>query len=174
MKHGLLFLFIGILTACSSNEIDNDLTQEIYSDAKYNYKQEDFVDEGYFIGPGPQFGLVENVEVIEQFYQNAKEGKQDILNMVFGTIEGDPIYKHIYFDGEKYQYVHDMTQDTYGVQEIFKTTCNDLQFVDSQKTPYDRFEGKVYLLTECDQGEGASVYIWGVPNKSKFKSGRPF
>lgn len=56
---------------------------------------------------------VHNLDRFEQFLNNLSAKKEDSVRLTAYTIEGDPIFKDLHYDGEKIQYSYDNSNDAY-------------------------------------------------------------
>jgi hypothetical protein len=52
---------------------------------------------------------------------------QPHVEVVFTTIEGDPIYEHFFIDAEAPVLIRDTREDDFGAQEITRTTCASVE-----------------------------------------------
>ncbi|MEK5232462.1 DUF4362 domain-containing protein [Lysinibacillus sp. FSL K6-0232] len=99
-------------------------------------------------------GKISNLEKFTSFIENIQKGAKDAIRITTYTIEGDPIYYHLDYDGDKIQYTYDNSQDKYagsgkGAQS---TTCSTIASRSDD-------EGIEYYLSGCSSEVGDSFYF---------------
>ncbi|WP_158598381.1 DUF4362 domain-containing protein [Falsibacillus albus] len=57
---------------------------------------------------------VDNLDRFEQFLINLSDKKKDKIRVTEYTLEGDPIYHDLQFDGKVIRYIYDNSNDEYG------------------------------------------------------------
>lgn len=69
-----------------------------------------------------------NTERFQEFLANTNAKKKDEIRITSYTMEGDPIFKDLVFDGEKYHYTYDNSHDGYAGQDkgIYKDICSEI------------------------------------------------
>jgi ribosome assembly protein YihI (activator of Der GTPase) len=92
-------------------------------------------------------GNVENIERLDLFVDKVKTGENDEIEITHYTIEGDPIYDKINFDGEQLTITHDNTEDEYGSKEIMTYTCENMTRKESETA-------LTYTLMDCQIPDG--------------------
>jgi hypothetical protein len=94
-------------------------------------------------------GNVSNLNRLDLFVENVAAKKSDEIKITHYTIEGDPIYDEVTFDGKQLTISNDNTEDKFGSREIFTYTCKDMIKNESDT----KLE---YLLTDCESPDGNS------------------
>ena len=94
-------------------------------------------------------GEISNLDKLEEFIKNIEDGDEDKVRIVRYTIEGDPIFNTLDYNGENIKYTYDDSQDEYaGSNKGEKsTTCANLE---SRKTK----DGVEYHLSDCSSDFG--------------------
>ncbi|EKN69803.1 hypothetical protein BABA_08426 [Neobacillus bataviensis LMG 21833] len=87
-------------------------------------------------------GGLENIERLDLFVKNTQNGKKDKVRLTQYTIEGDPIFQDLEYDGDKVAIKIDSTKDKFGGGEVRSYVCKGIQKQESNT------ETK-YLLEEC-------------------------
>ncbi|SFB07907.1 MULTISPECIES: DUF4362 domain-containing protein [unclassified Bacillus (in: firmicutes)] len=72
-------------------------------------------------------GGLENIERLDKFITNVEKGLKDKVRLVRYTIEGDPIYHNIDYDGENLDYTVDNSEDEYGAGEVENYICKKIE-----------------------------------------------
>ncbi|WP_369901871.1 DUF4362 domain-containing protein [Bacillus manliponensis] len=88
---------------------------------------------------------IENIDTFKKFIANMKKGKENEVQIVHYTKEGDPIFETVKYNGKEIEYVKDNSQDKLGDKEIEFDTCRSM----SEEKREDR---TVYALTKCEKG----------------------
>ena len=60
-------------------------------------------------------------ELWDTFYQNSEEGKEADITVCSYTIEGDPVYTWLSYDGIVFHAVTDNSRDHFGIPEMYHT-----------------------------------------------------
>lgn len=99
-----------------------------------------------------QIGItVYNFDRFNQFITNYHKKKTDKVRITSYTIEGDPIFIDLDYDGETIEYINDNSNDAYGTKEINKVKCTKME----KKTNGQR---KVeYFVSSCSKTNNYSV-----------------
>lgn len=71
-------------------------------------------------------GNVKNSERLEEFYQNTLNNNKDKIRIIQLTIEGDPIFNDLEYDGKEIIYRYDNSEDKFGKSDVRTTTCKSL------------------------------------------------
>lgn len=92
-------------------------------------------------------GQIENGEVFEQFVQQATDKTPTTVSITSYTIEGDPIYYRVDYDGTIFKLEIDKREDKFGSGEFENYSCDVLA---------DVHNGELleYYLAQCDDTEG--------------------
>ncbi|WP_168120061.1 DUF4362 domain-containing protein [Paenibacillus sp. HB172176] len=64
-----------------------------------------------------------NLHKWDAFVEHAKSGVKDEVQVVHYTVEGDPIFNNLSFDGEWIVHQHDTSHDAYGASRISRYQC---------------------------------------------------
>jgi hypothetical protein len=104
----LVLALILILSACSSKPYDYDTA----------------IDHGDIVD---LHGNLKNIERLEEFYQNLLLKNKDKIRITRFTIEGDPIFNDLEFDGNEIKYNYDNSKDKFGKTNKRSTTCKSLK-----------------------------------------------
>jgi len=92
-------------------------------------------------------GIVSNRDKWETFKSNVEAGIPAELQVVQYTIEGDPIFDNLSFDGKTIMHKHDTTHDAYGTPRTSFDFCRSIK--ENKKD-----NGTEYLLGSCGEGNG--------------------
>lgn len=93
-------------------------------------------------------GDVKNLKRLDDFVQNVNEGKGDEIKITHYTIEGDPIYDTVTYDGKQLTITNDNTEDKFGSPEITTYTCKNI-IKDESATELN------YMLMDCEAPDGS-------------------
>lgn len=77
-------------------------------------------------------GNIKNSERLEEFHQNNLLGSEDKIRITQFTIEGDPIFYDLDFNGEVISFRYDNSKDKFGTTSIRLTTCRTLTKTNTQ------------------------------------------
>ncbi|WP_442598078.1 DUF4362 domain-containing protein [Neobacillus sp. D3-1R] len=91
-------------------------------------------------------GNVKNLERLDVFMQHLKNGETDEIRVTHYTIEGDPIYDEVIFDGKQLSITNDTTEDEFGPKERTTYTCQNIERNETNKT-------LEYMLIDCELEE---------------------
>jgi Domain of unknown function (DUF4362) len=92
-----------------------------------------------------------NLERFYTFVENVHQGKQDQIRVVRYTIEGDPIFHSLQYDGKVILSTIDRSQDKFGSGKITTNSCKSI-------VVEVRVESTDFTLSECDQTDvGTSI-----------------
>lgn len=147
----LVVLAAAGLAIAKEVRIRQALTHEMNADDKYGYSREQFVEKGYVGGfrdaatreEREEINRAANHAIITEFNDKVNRGEKAALNIVYWTIEGQPIFRHLYFNGRSYRYVEDRSQDGFGDMMIDRSVCRDMQF------PPEAGKGPIGVLMDC-------------------------
>jgi hypothetical protein len=93
-------------------------------------------------------GQVKNLPRMDQFVENVNSKTSDDIKITHYTIEGDPIYDEIKYDGKQLTITNDNTEDKFGSPKITTFTCKDI----TRNVTDTKLE---YLLLECTTPDGS-------------------
>ncbi|WP_409291374.1 DUF4362 domain-containing protein [Peribacillus sp. SCS-37] len=88
----------------------------------------------------------DNISSLDRFYADVQDGKKGNIRVVRYTLEGDPIFHNINFDGKRIELTIDSREDRYGGGAVEKFSCKKAFHTES----YTRME---YSLAGCDSGQ---------------------
>ena len=94
-----------------------------------------------------------NTKRFQEFLANTNAKKNDEIRITSYTMEGDPIFKDLVFDGEKYHYTYDNSHDGYAGQDkgIYKDICSEI-LMEEPAEP-------VFILNGCSKQIDATEYF---------------
>jgi hypothetical protein len=92
-------------------------------------------------------GNVENLRRLDVFVENNAAKKPDNIKITHYTIEGDPIYDEVVFNGKQMTVTHDNTEDKFGSGEIMNYTCKNMTRSETE-TELE------YVLNDCEAPDG--------------------
>lgn len=97
-------------------------------------------------------GQVYNYSVLETFVGNVESKKRDKIRIVNYTIEGDPIFTDLNYDGNSIKVEIDNSKDKFGGNRLFNTKdkCNELVKEVGVTTEY--------RLENCDNNSSTQSY----------------
>ncbi|MFT8323501.1 MAG: DUF4362 domain-containing protein [Bacillus sp. (in: firmicutes)] len=98
-------------------------------------------------------GKIKNGKRLEQFMQNAGEGKEDTIRITSYTLEGDPIFENLQSNKRTITYIYDNSQDEYAGSDkgIEKTSCSKIATENTTN-------GTEYTLNECISSEIGNMF----------------
>lgn len=129
LKKTLIFIaFIIFLSGCGEKEVNQPSNQP---------KLDEIID---------KHGQVENRERLNEFVEMVRLNQKDKVRLTRYTIEGDPIYHDLDFDGGKLTLTIDTTEDQYGQGNVTTYECKGITLSESDT------ETK-YLLEGCANGQ---------------------
>ncbi len=101
---------------------------------------------------------VNNFDRFKKFLSNYNDEKADKIRITGYTIEGDPIFTDLDYDGKKIHYTNDNSNDAYGAKEIINDVCNTIiEEKKEQRTIWYSASGcsknKSYSLISIDQND---------------------
>lgn len=86
-------------------------------------------------------GQVENMERLDTFVENVQASSKDKIRLIRYTIEGDPIFHDLDFDGSSLTLTHDSTEDQYGSGEVTSYDCKSISKQESDTETKYMLEG---------------------------------
>lgn len=72
-------------------------------------------------------GRLENIERLDSFVKNVNQKMKDKVRLVRYTIEGDPIFHTLDYDGSKLSLTLDTTEDKFGQGEVKTYDCTSIK-----------------------------------------------
>lgn len=92
-------------------------------------------------------GKILNLDKWDRFMANVKSGTRDEVQITSYTIEGDPIFSDLIFNGELIEYSYDNTHDAFGSPGKRTTFCNSIEKEETE-------HGDSFFLGNCHGVEG--------------------
>ncbi len=86
---------------------------------------------------------VQNFERFQEFTRNVENGIQSKVRIASYTIEGDPIFIDLEYDGKYIFYTNDYSNEEFGTKEIIKDQCTKIDKKVNERNEYD------YLISGC-------------------------
>ncbi|WP_236690836.1 DUF4362 domain-containing protein [Lysinibacillus xylanilyticus] len=135
----LILLSIVLLGCQQESEINNP---------KKSYSSEEAIENGDVVN---LHGEISNLDRFESFIENVEKGAKDEIRITMYTIEGDPIFYNLNYNGNKIQYTYDNSQDGYAGtgKGIESTSCSNIESRNTEN-------GVEYYLSECSSEVGNS------------------
>jgi hypothetical protein len=93
-------------------------------------------------------GNVKNLYRLDLFVENITAKRSDEIKITHYTIEGDPIYDRVTFDGKQLTITNDNTEDKFGSGDISTYTCKNMTKNESET----KLE---YWLMDCTAPDGS-------------------
>ncbi|MDQ1147673.1 hypothetical protein QE429_004500 [Bacillus sp. SORGH_AS 510] len=87
-------------------------------------------------------GGLENIKRLDLFVKNVNSGKKDQVRLTRFTIEGDPIYYDLTYNGSKLKIIEDTREDEFGQGEVKTYHCKSIQKQESSTSTK-------YIIEEC-------------------------
>jgi PBP1b-binding outer membrane lipoprotein LpoB len=124
------------------------------------YGIEEAIEKGDVVSQDKAF----NTERLEQFTKNLSINKEDAIRVTGYTVEGDPIFQDLQFDGKFIHYSHDNSNDKFGGENtgIETDTCTKVVEEENIKGEID------YLISGCSKNPDNSYFLIRV-EKNKLK-----
>lgn len=99
-------------------------------------------------------GKITNLERFYNFIKNVDSRTKDKIRITMYTVEGDPIFLNLNFDGKQIQYTFDDSQDGFAGPDkgIKSSTCSDLEINNSEN-------GVEYFLSGCSSEVGNTFHF---------------
>ncbi|RKP51697.1 DUF4362 domain-containing protein [Cohnella endophytica] len=94
------------------------------------------------------FGKITNLDRWKKFVENVNEGTRDEAHFTDYTIEGDPIFRDLLYDGQRIEFTYDNSKDAYGTPDKALVFCDGIDFGKTE-------QGTRYILTGCDRDNPA-------------------
>ncbi|MBW4081514.1 DUF4362 domain-containing protein [Paenibacillus sp. S150] len=112
------------------------------------------------------YGNFTNLERLDTFLENVQKQNKDRVRVTQYTIEGDPIFHNLTYDGTDIKYKFDNSQDAFGRTEIRTSTCKGIDKADNSTVYGSRkIEMVEYSLVDCSgaNSELAEAFRVAVP-----------
>ncbi|MGE7113848.1 DUF4362 domain-containing protein [Lysinibacillus sp. NPDC047702] len=107
---------------------------------------------------------VHNFERFEQFLEHLANNQEDTVRVTAYTIEGDPIFEDLHFDGINIQYTHDNSHDAFGGQDKGQETdvCKNIMSCINDQNEVE------YVLVDC--ANNGEISLFQVNEKKEAKN----
>lgn len=109
-----------------------------------------------------------HLEYLIDFIENIKQEQSDQVRVVHYTVEGDPVIRELWYDGNVIRYTLDPTRDTFARPIVINKVCSGMGFditetyEDGELLDFGR--SMAFYLTDCDSDEGKYIFHY-VPLK---------
>ncbi|MGI2326711.1 DUF4362 domain-containing protein [Planococcus sp. YIM B11945] len=100
----------------------------------------------------PVSGEIKNLERFQRFLTNFNQKESDRIQLIHYTVEGDPIFQELAYDGDVIKTTIDSSEDAYGSGEIWSTVCGEVK---EKKTT----KGSEYVLRDCEDLEENLLFV---------------
>jgi hypothetical protein len=152
IKRKTHFIFIScfllLITACTSNSQPDPSP---FPEVKVPYSSEIAEQNGDVVHI---FDKVLNEEKWKQFIHNVNEKSKDQVRITQYTIEGDPIFYELVYDGDNIKFTYDNSLDTNGSDRKRPSTLCKKIGTKQRETGH-----KYYSLVGCDNNTGDSFWF---------------
>ncbi|MCR8842342.1 DUF4362 domain-containing protein [Paenibacillus sp. SC116] len=139
------------LSACSDLQGSNGRTDENFPKISRPYNSEQAIQNGDVVNV---HGQLSNMDKWHQFLKNIEANKADKVRITQYTIEGDPIFYELIYNGESIHYTFDNSMDAYGSnQGRPSTTCKGMG------TKKNEQGNEYYILKDCDNETGKTFWF---------------
>jgi chitin deacetylase len=153
-EQGYTFTTVSDLLKYNNNKRKKPTTTKVVNPKK-PYSVADAIINGDVVSSSSGF---ENLDKFARFLENVKNNITDTIRITRYTVEGDPIFDNLVFDGKLIHYTSDNTQDGYaGTGAGINTTA--CKYVEDRKTDY----GIEYYLVGCESIEIGNFFNFTVP-----------
>lgn len=137
------------MTACSGNS--QRANNSPFSEVKAPYPSEKAVENGDVVHI---FDKVMNEEKWKQFIRNVNTKLKDQVRITQYTIEGDPIFYELVYDGDNIKFTYDNSLDSFG-HDLNRPSASCKKFGAKRSEDGQKY----YSLTECDNDNGNYFYF---------------
>lgn len=145
MKKGLLFVILmsTIVVGCQQKSNINN--------PKKPYRSEEAIKNGDVVN---LHGKISNLDKFNDFMRNMETGVKDRIRITMYTIEGDPIFYNLDYDGKEIHYMFDNSQDGYGGsgKGVKRTACSNIE----NRSTETEVE---YRLSKCSSDVGNTFHF---------------
>lgn len=93
------------------------------------------------------FNGAKNLTTWTAFVENVKQGRKDAVQLITYTVEGDPIFYNLDYDGREIRYQYDNTHDGWGTPKVEQNYCKALERIEDKQGYW------IYTLTGCSDPE---------------------
>jgi len=148
----VLMLASVVLSACGhSNGRAGHVKESAFPEVTKPYRSEQAIQNGDVVN---LHGKYSNMEKWHRFLKNVEQNKEDKVRITQYTIEGDPIFYELVFDGKVIHYTYDNSMDAYGSDSGRpSTSCTGMG---SKKAEQGQ---DFYALTGCDSDTGDTFWF---------------
>lgn len=146
---GLLSL---LLSACGYFVSEGDQgSNSVFPRVTKPYQPEQAIQNGDVVNVHGQYS---NMEKWHQFIKNIETNREDEIRITQYTIEGDPIFFELVFDGQTIKYTYDNSLDAFGSNQKRPTT--NCKGIGTESNDQGR---EYYVLTDCDNDTGDTFWF---------------
>lgn len=153
-------LIAGLIVGCSirGSSIVEDMTNTIAGEQKIHAVSFPKTEEPYSPDKAAENGDVvnlhgnySNMDRWQHFLKSLEDNQPDHVRITQYTIEGDPIFYELIFDGEEIKYTFDNSMDGYGGQGkgVQSTLCKSME----KKKQDESMRGDSHVLKGCASEE---------------------
>ncbi|WP_139492841.1 DUF4362 domain-containing protein [Brevibacillus dissolubilis] len=107
-------------------------------------------------------GRFTNLEKFTAFLEHVDKHKPDQIKITSYTIEGDPVFDELDYDGQTIKHRYDNSMDHYAGTGNAKENTATCQGIVAREAE----QGKEYFLTGCD-GEREERFFFFIPNETR-------
>ncbi|MDR7315606.1 DUF4362 domain-containing protein [Brevibacillus nitrificans] len=146
-KISLLLTVVCLLAACGQKEQAGGESTPAFPELTDPYRAEKAIENGDVVNV---HGRIANWERWEQFLKNVDQQTPDQVRITSYTIEGDPTFEELVYDGKKVVFTYDNSMDKYGGKNKGRqmTTCEGITIASKSKGKNE------YILKGCDKEFG--------------------
>ncbi|MBP1905730.1 hypothetical protein J2Z32_002378 [Paenibacillus turicensis] len=147
MRYVFIILSLALITSCNSSPQDDNSP---FPKIKVPYSAEKAVQNGDVVN---LFDNLKNIEKWDQFMKNVKDKARDQVRITQYTIEGDPIFYELIYDGNNITFTYDNSLDTYG--HDLKRPSSSCKKIGAKQNEDGQ---EYYSLSGCDNENGE--FFW--------------
>lgn len=146
----VVVLAIALLSGCSPQSISNEENRETLPKIEQPYPPDKAVENGDIVDVEDSYS---NLHLWKAFLKNLKTKRTDAIRITSYSIEGDPIFYELLFNGKEIDYTFDNSMDVYGgVGKGRKSTlCTGVK-----KKKFDYSER--YILSGCESDSVGNTF----------------
>lgn len=184
----IISLFI-ILSGCSSAQLANEAPNKNFqsnleennnnhdeSINPYNYKDLSSLPKEYSFDIAKEngdvvwsFKRIYNLERLDNFVNNVKNGQKDMIRVVAFTKEGDPIIEDLLYDGEAIRVTCDSTRDEFSANPSISSYEYEQIVIEKKYNEHYESNFIEYILKDTS-GEKSSLVLQIIEKEVAFKT----
>ncbi|GIP33541.1 DUF4362 domain-containing protein [Paenibacillus sp. J2TS4] len=152
-----IFIIFGLasllLSACgdSNNNGNGQVNNSSFPKVSKPYRPEQAVQNGDVVNV---HGKYSNMDKWHQFIKNIEAEKEDKVRITQYTIEGDPIFYELVYDGKTIHYTYDNSMDAFGSDAGRPSASCKVIGTDKNEQGHE-----YYVLNECNNDIGKSFWF---------------